>query len=62
MAEDSEARAIIELSKRLAEKDKQDKSKKKIYHANGMSLTEEEKMRLLPDLRMQSRMKYMDKR
>ena len=27
-----------------------------------MSLTEEDKMRLLPDLRMQSRIKYMDKR
>jgi len=27
-----------------------------------MSLTEEEKMKMLPNLRMKSRMKYMDKR
>lgn len=27
-----------------------------------MSLTEEEKMKLLPDLRAQSRMKYLDTR
>ena len=55
MDQDNEARAINELSRRLAEKDKQDKSKKKIFHSNNMSLTEEDKMRLLPDLRMQSR-------
>jgi hypothetical protein len=41
MAEDKEARELIELSRRLAEKDKQDKSKSKKYQANGMSLTED---------------------
>lgn len=51
MEEDSEARAINDLAKRLAEKDKQDKSKKKVSHTNNMSLTEEEKLRYMSDLR-----------
>jgi hypothetical protein len=29
---------------------------------NGVVLSEEEKLRLLPDLRQQSRFKYLDKR
>jgi pre-mRNA-splicing factor ATP-dependent RNA helicase DHX16 len=29
---------------------------------NGIALTEEEKLRILPDLKMQSRMKYLEKR
>ena len=61
--EDSEARAINELSRRMAEKDKESKSKKgRVSHSNNNYYTEEEKLKLFPDLRMQSRMKYMDKR
>ena len=64
MAEDNEARAINELSQRIHERDKKEKekSKGKIYHGNNMSLTEEEKLKLLPDLRAKSRMKYLDRR
>ena len=52
-----------ELSKRLIEKDKMAKSKvNKHNNASGVTLTEEEKMNLLPSLKEQSRMKYLEKR
>lgn len=40
MAEDKEAQAINEFSQRVVQKDKQDKSKKKIFHSNNQSYTE----------------------
>ena len=33
-----------------------------MFHTNNMSLTEEEKLKYMGDLRMKSRMKFLDKR
>jgi hypothetical protein len=44
------------------EKDRVGKTKITKHNMNGIALTEEEKLRILPDLRQQSRMKYLDQR
>lgn len=51
-----------ELSKRILEKDRLSKTKITKHNMNGIALTEEEKLRILPDLKAQSRMKYLEKR
>jgi hypothetical protein len=51
-----------ELSRRIMEKDRVGKTKITKHNMNGIALTEEEKLRILPDLRQQSRMKYLDQR
>lgn len=51
-----------ELSRRLVEKDRFGKSKISKHSMNGIALTEEEKLRIMPDLKLQSRMKYLEKR
>jgi hypothetical protein len=48
-----------ELSKRIMEKEKQGKSKITKHNMTGISLNEEEKMRILPELKQASRMKYL---
>ena len=57
-----DAQARDELSKRILEKDKQGKHKLTKHNMNGVVLTEEEKLQLMPDLKNQSRMRYLDKR
>lgn len=54
-----------EFSKRLLEKDKekaQTKNKPVLKNPRGVTLTTEEKESMMPNLRMESRMKYLDKR
>jgi hypothetical protein len=51
-----------EFSRRILEKDRLGKTKITKHNMNGIALTEEEKLRILPDLKMQSRMKYLEKR
>ena len=52
------------FAKRVLERDK-DKTMKKsnlVKNQKGITLTAEEKMQVMPDLRNQSRMKFLDKR
>lgn len=51
-----------ELSKRILEKDRLGKNKITKHNMNGIALTEEEKLRIMPDLKMESRMKYLENR
>jgi hypothetical protein len=51
-----------ELSRRILEKDKSGKSKLTKHNVKGVTLTEEEKLSVLPDLKVQSRMKFLEKR
>lgn len=50
------------MSRRLAEKDKTTRGKVTKQNMHAVTLTEEEKLRIMPELKQQSRMKYLDKR
>ena len=50
------------LSQRILEKERVGKQKITKHNMTGVTLTEEEKLRVLPDLKEQSRMKYLEKR
>lgn len=44
------------------DKDRFGKNKINKHNMNGIALSQQQKLRLFPDLRLQSRMKYLDKR
>lgn len=50
-----------EFAKRLLEKDKDGKNKITKHNNKGVTLTETEKLKIMPDLRLESRMKFLDK-
>lgn len=51
-----------ELVRRLNEKDRISKDKPIKHNISGVQLSEEDKARILPHLKLQSRMRFLDKR
>ena len=51
-----------QFAKRLLEKDREGKNKITKHNTKGVTLTETEKFQILPQLRMESRMKFLEKR
>lgn len=62
MIKDRDKQERDEFAKRLLEKDREGKNKVTKHNNNhGVTLTETEKLKILPELRVKSRLQYLDK-